>query len=101
MNTSIESISDTIGTVIQVSLLLVNIDETQVNKRLAAWTAIILVAAVFAGIWVMNCRHLPGLKRVHGYSVAFGAKISVCAYLYYGFQKSKFSQRGRLFPLAE
>jgi magnesium transporter len=74
MNTSIESISDTISNLIQVSLSLVNIDETQVNKRLAVWTAIIVVAAIFAGIWEMDCGHLPGLKRVHGYSVAFGGK---------------------------
>ena len=101
MNTSIESISNTTDNVIQVSLSLVNIDETQVTKRLVVRTAIIVVAAVFAEIWEMNCEHLPGLKRLHGYSVAFGAKVSVCAYLYYGFQKSKLSQRRGLLPLTE
>nr|WP_315469225.1 magnesium/cobalt transporter CorA [uncultured Undibacterium sp.] len=88
INTSIESIRDTISTAIQVSLSLVNIDESEVNKRLAAWAAIFAVATAFAGIWGMNFEHMPELKWVYGYPVALGSMISVCAYLYYRFRKS-------------
>jgi magnesium transporter len=88
INTSIESIRDTISTAIQVSLSLVNIDESEVNKRLAAWAAIFAVATAFAGIWGMNFEHMPELKWVYGYPVALGSMISVCAYLYYRFKKS-------------
>jgi magnesium transporter len=88
INTSIESIRDTISTAIQVSLSLVNIDESEVNKRLAAWAAIFAVATAFAGIWGMNFEHMPELKWVYGYPVALGSMVSVCAYLYYRFRKS-------------
>jgi magnesium transporter len=36
INTSIDAIRDTIGTAIQVNLSMVSIDESEVNKRLAA-----------------------------------------------------------------
>jgi magnesium transporter len=88
INTSIESIRDTISTAIQVSLSLVNIDESEVNKRLAAWAAIFAVATAFAGIWGMNFEHMPELKWEYGYPAAIGTMVSVCSYLYYRFKKS-------------
>ena len=47
INTSIDAIRDTIGTAIQVNLSMVSIDESEVNKRLAAWAAIFAVATAF------------------------------------------------------
>ncbi len=67
---------------------MVNIDEGEVNKRLAAWAAIFAVATAFAGIWGMNFEHMPELKWEYGYPTALGGMISVCAYLYYRFRKS-------------
>jgi magnesium transporter len=39
MNTSLDTLRDTIGTAIQVNLSTVTIEETEITKRLAAWAA--------------------------------------------------------------
>lgn len=88
LNTSIENIRDTISTAIQVNLSIVAIDESEVNKRLAAWAAIFAVATAFAGIWGMNFKTMPELEWRYGYPFALGVMAGVCAYLYYRFRKS-------------
>ncbi|MDB5765082.1 MAG: magnesium and cobalt transport protein CorA [Herminiimonas sp.] len=88
INTSIDAIRDTIGTAIQVNLSMVTIDESEVNKRLAAWAAIFAVATAFAGIWGMNFKVMPELQWEYGYPVALAIMGGVCAFLYYRFKKS-------------
>jgi magnesium transporter len=81
INTSIESIRDTISTAIQVNLSMVTIEESEVNKRLAAWAAIFAVATSFAGIWGMNFKNMPELQWDFGYPVALGVIGATCGYL--------------------
>lgn len=88
INTSIDTIRDTISTAIQVNLSMVAIDESEVNKRLAAWAAIFAVATAFAGIWGMNFKSMPELEWEYGYPVAISIMVGVCSYLYYRFRKS-------------
>jgi magnesium transporter len=88
INTSIDSIRDTIGTAIQVNLSMVTIDESEVNRRFAGWAAIFAVATAFAGIWGMNFKAMPELDWKYGYPMALGIMTSVCGYLYYRFRKS-------------
>ena len=75
INTSIDAIRDTIGTAIQVNLSMVSIDESEVNKRLAAWAAIFAVATAFVGIWGMNFEHMPELHVAVAYPLAIGAMV--------------------------
>lgn len=88
INTTLDSIHDSVGTAIQVSLSMLTIDQTEVNKRLAAWAAIFAVATAFAGIWGMNFKNMPELEWRYGYGMAISAMVIVCAYLYYRFKKS-------------
>jgi magnesium transporter len=88
INTSIDSIRDTISTAIQVTLSMVTIDENDVNKRLAAWAAIFAVATAFVGIWGMNFKHMPELEWEYGYPFSLCVVACVCGYLYYRFKKS-------------
>jgi magnesium transporter len=88
INTSIDSIRDTIGTAIQVNLSMVAIDAGEVNKRLAAWAAIFGVATAFVGVWGMNFEIMPELKWRYGYPAALIVVTSFCGYLYYRFKKS-------------
>ena len=88
INATVDTIRDTISTAIQVNLSMVTIDESEVNKRLAAWAAIFAVATLFAGIWGMNFKGMPELSWVYGYPLALGIMASVCGYLYYRFRKS-------------
>ncbi len=88
INTSINSIRDTISTAIQVSLSMVAIEENEVNKRLASWAAIFAAATLFVGIWGMNFEHMPELNWRYGYPLALGMVTAVCGYLYYRFKKA-------------
>jgi magnesium transporter len=88
INTSIDTMRDTIGTAIQVNLAMVAIEEGEVNKRLAAWAAIFAVATALAGIWGMNFDFMPELKWKFGYPVALALMGGVCAYLYHRFRKA-------------
>ncbi|MGH8614371.1 MAG: magnesium and cobalt transport protein CorA [Gammaproteobacteria bacterium] len=89
INSTIDSIRDTIGTAIQANISLVAIDESEVTKRLAAWAAIFAVATAFVGIWGMNFDFMPELRWKYGYALALGLVATVCGYLFYRFKKSR------------
>jgi magnesium transporter len=85
---TVDTIRDTISTAIQVNLSMVAIDESEVNKRLAAWAAIFAVFTAFAGLWGMNFKFMPELEWKYGYPVALASMFSVAGYLYWRFRKS-------------
>jgi magnesium transporter len=85
---TLDTIRDTIGTAIQVNLSMVAIDESEVNKRLAAWAAIFAVFTAFAGVWGMNFKLMPELEWRYGYPVAVSVMVCVCGYLYWRFKRS-------------
>ncbi len=88
INASIDTIRDTIGTAIQVNLSMVTIEESEVNKRLAAWAGIFAVATAFAGIWGMNFKVMPELQWDYGYPFALVVITVVCGILYRRFKKA-------------
>lgn len=88
IHAGLDAIRDTIGTAIQVNLSMVTIEESEVNKRLAAWGGIFAVATAFAGIWGMNFKGMPELQWDYGYPVALGVIGSTCGYLYHRFRKA-------------
>jgi magnesium transporter len=88
INSTLDTIRDTIGTAIQVNLSMVAIDEGEVNKRLAAYAAIFAVFTAFAGVWGMNFEFMPELRTRWGYPAALAFMFGACGYLYYRFRKS-------------
>ena len=88
MQGTLDSLRDTIGTAIQVNLANVAIEESVVNKRLAAWAGIFAVISAFAGIWGMNFKNMPELEWQWGYPMALGTITIVCVILYRQFRKS-------------
>lgn len=88
LNALIDAIRDTIATAIQVNLSMVTIEESEVNKRLAAWAAIFAVATAFFGLWGMNFKFMPELDWKYGYPSAVILVGGVCGYLYYRFKRS-------------
>ena len=88
MNGSLDNLRDTIGTAIQVNLAMVAIEESVVNKRLAAWAGIFAVISAFAGIWGMNFKFMPELEWHYGYPLALATITIVCVLLYRQFKKT-------------
>jgi magnesium transporter len=87
INTTIDSVRETISMAIQVNLSMVAIDEGEVNKRLAAWASIFGVVTAFAGIWGMNFQHMPELEWPYGYPFALALIFGSSALLYRRFKK--------------
>jgi magnesium transporter len=88
INSSLDHIRETIGMGIQVNFSMIAIEESQVNKRLAAWAGIFAVATAFAGIWGMNFRAMPELEWAYGYPLALSVIGVACAFLYVRFRRS-------------
>jgi magnesium transporter len=87
INASLDTIRDTIGTAIQVNLSMVAIEESEVNKKLAAWAGIFAVATAFAGIWGMNFKAMPELQWEYGYPMAIAVISITCITLYRRFKR--------------
>jgi len=88
INTTIDNIRETIGTAIQVNLSMVAIEESEDNKKLAAWAGIFAVATAFAGIWGMNFEAMPELKWQYGYPVALVVIALTCILLHRRFKRA-------------
>jgi magnesium transporter len=87
INTTLDSVRDTIVTAIQVNLSMVTIEESEVNKKLAAWASIFGVITAFAGIWGMNFEHMPELHWPYSYPVALALMSGVSGLLYRRFRR--------------
>jgi len=87
-NATLDGLRDTIGTAIQVNLSMVTIEESEVNKKLAAWAGIFAVATAFAGVWGMNFKAMPELQWDYGYPVALLVIASTCVFLYTRFKRA-------------
>ncbi|TAL00473.1 MAG: magnesium/cobalt transporter CorA [Rhodospirillaceae bacterium] len=88
MNTTIDTIRDTIVTAIQVNLSMVAIEDNEVTKRLAAWAGIFAVATALAGVWGMNFKNMPELEWEYGYPFALGLIATACFILYRRFKRA-------------
>jgi magnesium transporter len=88
MNASLDTLRDTIGTAIQVNLSMVAIEESEVNKRLAAWAGIFAIATALAGIWGMNFKNMPELEWRFGYPFALFTIAFASWFLWRRFKRS-------------
>lgn len=88
LNTSLDTIRDTISSAMQVNLALTTIDEAETTKRLTAWAAIFALPMVFEGIWGMNFKNMPELDWQYGYPLSLAIIVIGCIALYRGFKKS-------------
>ena len=87
LHASIESIRDMQTTAIQVNLGMINLNETEVTKKLAGWAAIIAVPTLIAGIYGMNFKNMPEYDFIYGYPIALGAMIGIDFLLYLWFKR--------------
>ena len=89
VNQSIDSARDTVSTAIQVNLGLVQISDTEVTKRLAAYGALVAVPTMIVGIYGMNFEHMPELKWSYGYPVVLAVMAAIDAFLFWRFRKAR------------
>jgi magnesium transporter len=87
LHATIEGIRDMQTTAIQVNLGMINLNETEVTKKLAGWAAIIAIPTLIAGIYGMNFKNIPEYDWAYGYPVAMAAMIGIDIALYLWFRK--------------
>ena len=86
---SIDNLRDSVSTAISVNLALVNLQENEIVKRLAAYASLIAVPTLIAGIYGMNFDYMPELRMFWGYPVALALMVGADLYLVYRFRKAK------------
>ena len=85
----IDGMREMLQTAVQVNLALINLSDSEVTKRLAAWGALITVPTLIAGIYGMNFQHMPELDWVIGYPAALVLMLGVDTVLYFKFRQAK------------
>jgi magnesium transporter len=87
LHASIEGIRDMQTTAIQVNLGMINLNETEVTKKLAGWAAIIAIPTLIAGIYGMNFKNIPEYDFQYGYPFSLAAMVGIDVVLYLWFRK--------------
>lgn len=88
INESLDAVRENIAMAMQVNLSLVATEQSEVNKRLAAYAAIFAVMTTLAGIWGMNFEHMPELKWTYGYPMAVVLMVGIAGVLWWRFRKA-------------
>ena len=88
INSTLDTLRETISTAIQVNLSMVMIDEAATTKRLAAWAGIFAVATALVGVWGMNFDFMPELKWKWGYPAALGVIAGACGVVFWRFKRA-------------
>jgi magnesium transporter len=83
----IDSIRESINTVIQVNLSLITLEESDTAKKLASWAAIFAVISAYAGIWGMNFELMPELRLPYGYGLALLIMLATSLWLFRRFKR--------------
>jgi magnesium transporter len=87
IHVSIEGIRDMQTTAIQVNLGMINLNETEVTKKLAGWAAIIAIPTLIAGIYGMNFKNMPEYDFAYGYPLCIAAMTVLDLILYFWFKR--------------
>ena len=88
INQSIDSLREMLTTAITVNLSLINVNESETMKRLAAYAALVAVPTMVAGIYGMNFEVMPELRWQFGYPVTLAVMAAFDGYLFYRFRKA-------------
>ena len=89
LNQQAESLREMVTTAISVSLSMINLQENETVKRLAAYAALVAVPTMIAGVYGMNFEAMPELKWRYGYPFALVLMVAIDVYLFFRFRKAK------------
>jgi magnesium transporter len=67
---------------------MVQIGESEVTKRFAAYAALVAVPTMVAGVYGMNFEHMPELKWEYGYAFAIAMMVLIDAVIFWRFRKA-------------
>lgn len=84
----IATLREVLAFAFEASMMNGQIQQTYIERRLAAWAAILAVPTAIAGIYGMNFKNMPELEWRNGYFFVLGAIVTVCVTLYWRFRRN-------------
>jgi magnesium transporter len=88
INDLVDTQRELLTTALEANLSLMSVAQSEVQRRLAAWAAIIAVPTMIAGVYGMNFEAMPELHWAWGYPLALGLMFGVCGFLYFYFRRT-------------
>jgi magnesium transporter len=85
----VDALRELLAFVFETSIMIGQMQQTDITRRLAAWAAILAVPTAIAGIYGMNFQNMPELKWEYGYFTVIGMIGVVVAAFYIGFRRNK------------
>ncbi|WP_416232911.1 magnesium and cobalt transport protein CorA [Castellaniella sp.] len=73
----------------EASMMISQMQQTDITRKLAAWAAILAVPTAVAGIYGMNFHDMPELGWTYGYPAMLAGTAAVCGLLYWKFRRIK------------
>lgn len=85
---TIDALRETVGFAFEAALLLESRQHSDIQRRFAAWAAILAVPTAIAGIYGMNFEHMPELALEWGYPAILLLIGTICTTLYRRFRRA-------------
>ena len=89
LNQTIESARDTVATATSVNLSMIQLQENETMKRLAAYAALVALPTLIAGIYGMNFDHMPELRWKWGYEAVIALMAVLDGVIFWRLRKAK------------
>ncbi|MTW17190.1 magnesium/cobalt transporter CorA [Rhodoplanes serenus] len=83
----IDTLREVLAFAFEAGLMIGQMQQTVITRRLAAWAAILAVPTAVAGIYGMNFQHMPELQWEYGYYVVLAGILTVCGSLFAWFRR--------------
>jgi magnesium transporter len=83
-----DSLRELLAFVFETNVMLGQIQQNDITRRLAAWAAILALPTAVAGIYGMNFQYMPELHWEYGYYANIGVIAAAVVALYAGFKRS-------------
>lgn len=80
---------ETLAFAFEGGMMIIQLQQNDITRKLAAWAAIIAIPTAVAGVYGMNFEYIPELSWGFGYPLFLGAMTGACTALYYRFKKMK------------
>lgn len=84
----LDGLRDMVITAMSVNLSMIQLAESVVTKRLAAYGALVAVPTLIVGIYGMNFEHMPELKWTFGYPLSLALMAGIDFYLFRRFRRT-------------
>jgi len=88
INEAVDSLRETLGMTLQISLSLSGTRQNEATKRLAGWAAMLAVPTMVFSVYGMNFAVMPELQWRYGYPIVMGSVAVVCLFLYRSLKKA-------------